>query len=80
MVLFTAKADSGIKKVFHVITSDAAKRYFSSQYNLFSACSANEWDTTTWNPALVKAYRKVIRTLTHDGYEKSTADASQDEP
>ena len=80
IVLFTAKTDSGIKKVFHVITSDAAKSYFSAQYNLFSACSADEWDTTTWNPALVKAYRKVIRTLTHDGYEKSTADASQDEP
>lgn len=80
MVLFTAKINSDIKKVFHEITNDAAKSYFSAQYNLFSACSADEWDTTTWNPALVKAYRKVIRTLTHDGYEKSAADTSQDEP
>ena len=58
--------------------SDAAKEYFSAHYNLFSVCASHAGMPSAWNPKLVKAYRKVISVITHDGHEKSTAAAAQD--
>ena len=77
-VLSFAKVERNAEKLLPHIDSDVAKEYFSAHYNLFSVCASHAGMSSTWNPKLVKAYRKVISVMTHTGYEKSAAVAVQD--
>lgn len=70
-VFVNLQTDDKVRWLVSQIGCDHAKAFFSRHYNLFTVCTRDTWNSTTWSPKLVKAYRKVICELTYNGHNKA---------